>query len=281
MRYNEEDAILPSFHLFCMLGGRPRTSACSSAGRTASCKANNTQDAAGCAVHPRATQQTRQCVQCKSQRLPKRLQMHPMTMLAPVTEKQNREYDPARCQSRRYAKPHLTHLPCRNCGNATDDHHTRRADPRGGAETWAVVHHSSTRAEVPQVAETVLNCLDAKNGAVGEPEQRSANRMFTYTSFIQQRTHWCLSLHNLRDDAFLLVFFGPLPWFLPQVCDLKLDQTLFDTAQGGFFKTALVEGASTIQACKSIWPPSGFLNTPTQPPAARVALDHTTMHCLS
>ena len=73
-------------------------------------KPNNTQDAANCAVHPRATQQTKQCVQCKSQRLPKRLQMHSMTMLAPVTEKQNRECDPTRCQCRRVCETTLDTL---------------------------------------------------------------------------------------------------------------------------------------------------------------------------
>ena len=118
MRYNEEDAILPSGHLFCMLGGRPRISVHSSAGRMASCKANNTQDATGCAVHPRATQQTNQ----------KRLQMHSMTMLAPVTEKQDRECDPARCQCRRVCETTLDTLTMSKLweGHGRSSHETGR-----------------------------------------------------------------------------------------------------------------------------------------------------------
>ena len=72
----------PSGHLFCMLGGRPRISVHSSAGRTASCKANNTLDAVGFAVHRRARQQTNQCVQCESQRHPKRFQIHLRTIFS-------------------------------------------------------------------------------------------------------------------------------------------------------------------------------------------------------
>ena len=53
--------------------------------------------------------------------------------------------------------------------------------------------------------------------------------------------------------AFFVVFLGPVPWFLPQVCDLKLDQTavlsacwdiqaLFDTTQGDMSRLHLWKG---------------------------------------